>query len=416
MTATLTANDARKLAELHDRAARIENAALENNGGEFTEQQKNERCSIMNEITALQAKVLPRRSQVGSGGLFGSNHGGSSLSTFAPKWRNVKTGEQVRTVGPSEKFHDEFSTPSTLSIGRFMQSIATGNWSSSEAEKQVMAMAGNDTSGSHFLVPDELSSQVIDLARSSSVIFNWGAQSVEMKSDTLKIARVESDPTFEVKAENDTFTGSNPTFGAIELHSRTLGTVVTSSRELAEDAPNFPTIIEGALQRALGVELDRLALIGNGGSDGVHGIATRTGVGATGSVGAIAWEDFHNAAVAIRALNHAPNGIALHPTILGDAQILTSGDGTNSAKLWLGPPPSLDGVLMHQTTGIGTGQAIVGDGSKIIVGFRSQARVEMTTAADEAFDRHQVKWKITLRFDVGLTHAEAFHTLSDITT
>lgn len=415
-TATADHPHIAKIEELHRKCAALEFEAATLSDGVLTDAQQADWNSHMREIKRLQSEPMPRRTQATSGGERGSNIGvvGAGLTTPGPRWRNAKTGEMVRTVGPRQLFAGDGG--SSVSIGRFCQAAATGNWSLAEPEKRAMALAGNDTSGSHFLIPEELSTQVIDLARSSSVLFGWGAQSVEMKSDTLRIARVESDPTFEVKQENAAFTGSAPTFGHIELHSRLLGTTVTSSRELAEDAPNFGALIEGVLQRALGAELDRLALIGNGGSDGVQGIALRTGIGSTGSVGAIAWEDFHNAAVAIRALNHAPNGIVLHPTIQGDAQILTSGDGTNSAKLWLGPPPSLDGIAMRPTTGIGTDQAIVGDGSKVIVGFRTQARVEMSTAADDAFEKHQVKWKITLRFDLGLTHAAAFHLLDGITT
>jgi len=330
----------------------------------------------------------------------------------APSMVNAKTGETIRCYGPGQRM----ATNNELSIGRVLQAVGTNNWQHAESEKEAFAMSGTDTSGGHFLVPGELSRTVIDLARSSAVVFGWGARTVEMGTDALTIARQESDPTFEVKAENAAFNETSVTFGAIELKSRTLGAVLTASRELAEDAPNFPGLIEDALRRALGIELDRLILLGNGGSDGVNGLINRSGVGATGSIGGISWEDFHNAAVAIRALNHSPNGIVLHPTIQGDAQILTSGDGTNSAKLWLGPPPSLNGVGMLPTTGIDTGTAIVGDGSKILVGFRTQARVETSTAAGEAFDRHQLKFKITLRFDFGLTHGAAFHVLSGITT
>ena len=43
--------------------------------------------------------------------------------------------------------------------------------------------------------------------------------------------------------------------------------------------------------------------------------------GSTGGVGAIAWEDVHTAAVAIRALNFEPTAYISHPMIAGDLDI-----------------------------------------------------------------------------------------------
>ena len=53
-----------------------------------------------------------------------------------------------------------------------------------------------------------------------------------------------------------------------------------------------------------------------------------------------------------------PFGVMLHGLqqragVGGDLDILTSGDGSNSAKLWLGAPPSVQPLLRLTTTSIG---------------------------------------------------------------
>lgn len=414
-----------RLADINARQEAIEREYDERHQGRFTPDLKSEYERLNAEYVRLKSRngeptLLPRRSDPNSGSPMGESGtrstGGGELNPPRAKWVNCKTGEPVRSLLPTERLSSHYDGSADLSIGRMLQAVATNNWRNAEAEKRVMALSGSDSGGGHFLVPDELSAQVIDLARAASVVFPWGAQTVEMKSDTLRIARQVTDATYEAKAENAAFTGSDLTFGDIMLSSHTVGTIVTASRELAEDAPNFATVVEGALQRGLGAEVDRLILRGNGGSEGIAGIKIREGIGSTGSVAGIAWEDLHTAVTAIRVLNHEPNGYVVNPEIAGDLDLITSGDGTNSAKLWLGPPPSLAGVTRFPTTGLTNADIVVGDGSKIVVGFRTQARVETTTQADEAFEKHQVKWKITIRFDFGLTHVAAFHLLTGITS
>jgi HK97 family phage major capsid protein len=230
------------------------------------------------------------------------------------------------------------------------------------------------------------------------------------------VAKLLTDPVFEVKAEDAAFTGSDVTFGAGTLTARTIGTLLSMSRELAEDAPNIGPEIERILGVSLGVEIDRLSLLGNGGGDGVLGLVNVDGIPATGSVGAIAWADFHAAVVAVRESNYMPNAYIVSPTIGGDLDLITSGDGANSAKLWLGPPPSLDGVRRLETTAIGNAQAVTGQFDRAIFGFRTGATIEVSNIAQSAFEKHQVKVKITQRFDFLVLRKEAFHVLNGITT
>ena len=107
-----------------------------------------------------------------------------------------------------------------------------------------------------------------------------------MSSDRLTLARVATDPTFEVKTENAAFTGSTIAFDALGFTANTVGTLITASRELAEDAPNFGTMIEQTLARAFAAKLDNIAVNGVSSShlDGILDWDTASGISETGSV------------------------------------------------------------------------------------------------------------------------------------
>jgi HK97 family phage major capsid protein len=302
-----------------------------------------------------------------------------------------------------------------VTIGDCIKASITGK---TTPEIRAAMSEGTNTSGG-FLVPDELLIGLVDKARAASVIMRAGAQTVPMSSETLRMARLASDATFEHKEENAAFVGSDITFDAITFATSTLGTVVTASRELAEDAPNFASEVEAALVAAFAVKLDDVAINGMGPTDpdGILDWPSGTGlIGETGSIGAIAWEDLHAAVVAIQLLNYQPNAYVLNPEIAGDLAILTSGDGTNSAKLWLPPPPTVAPLTSLPTTSISNASIIVGDFTKAVWGVRHGAILETTREAAEAFEKHQFKIKLVWRGDFNATRRDAFHRLVGVTS
>ena len=413
-----TAQRAARLQAIDNEQRNIEDSAERNNGGKFSEEQRR-RYDALNaehaELVRQQAsEPLPRRLSHETAGPLPQEQ--ATQPQPRTVWSDARTGREIVTCGPRERFSDRYEETAELSVGRLMRALGTGTWKDAEPEQRYLASMGVSAANGTVLVPEAMSSMIIDLARADSVVFRWGAQSFDMDAESVRIARVADGPAIAIHSENQEITEDNPSFNAVTLYSRTLAGLCKASRELAQDAPNFGALIESELRKSMAVALDSRILTGNGGSDGMRGILNINGIGTTGSVGAIAWEDFHNAAIDIRANNHSPNGVVLHPTILGDAQVLTSGDGTNSAKLWLGPPPSLDDLMFLPTTSMTTANALVGDGTKIIVGFRTQAEIQATTEGAGTFEKHQVAWKVTLRVDAAVTHEAAFHSLTGITT
>ncbi|MCH7924719.1 MAG: signal peptide peptidase SppA, partial [Planctomycetes bacterium] len=118
-----------------------------------------------------------------------------------------------------------------------------------DGEQRAMSEGSNILGGA--AVPNPFSSMLIDRARNLSVVMRAGAQIVEMDSQTLDIARITDDVSYEVKSENAQFSGDEIEFDRVSLHAQTIGALVKASLELAEDAPNFETLIEDALAAGL---------------------------------------------------------------------------------------------------------------------------------------------------------------------
>lgn len=273
------------------------------------------------------------------------------------------------------------------------------------------AMSGQSNPAGGYLITEELFAGVFDFARAKSALMQAGTNSVRMSEPEMRIASVASDPSFEIKAENARFTGTDIAFRELKLEARTIGNVVTMSRELAEDAANMGSIVSGVLGRALAVSIDDMALNGNSGGTSLNGLLHQTAIDTTGTtaVGSLEWLDIHNAATAIRKRNHSPSSAILNPESYGDLLVKFGQD------LWTNAPPSLAGVNFYDTSNCPLASGVVGDFSHCLFGLRQQALVEITMSGDEAFERHQVKVKITWRGCFGVTDPAAFHILSGIT-
>lgn len=335
------------------------------------------------------------------------------------EWRDME-GRPVHVLAKGDRWQDlprHSDIDPDARLGEFIKCAITGNWrNASQGVRAAMSTGGNSSGG--YLVPEELARRVIDLARAKSVLMQAGAVTVPMASDRLVMARVSADPTFEVKGENSAFTGSSVTFDQIGFSAFTVGTVITSSRELAEDAPNFVDLIESTLAAAFAAKLDNIGINGADSThlDGILDWSTTNGIGETGSVGAIAWEDLHAAAVGVRLANHEPNAYVVNPDIFGDLSILTTGDGSNASKGWLPPPATVASLTPYQTTNIGTASLIVGDFTKFVWGIRQGVLLEVSRDAGNAFEKHQVLVKLTWRGDCNAFRQDAFHRLVGITT
>jgi len=361
--------------------------------------------------------------QIVSDGSFGYGDAG------APSEYRDQYGNPVHVLKPSEKFS---GLPSKrfpgvnargLSVGNVVRAAVTGNAKHMQAELDALsqfAMSTNINTSAGYLVPEFLSAQIIDKARALSTVIAAGAVTVPLPGDSLRMARLITDPTFEQKAENAAFTGSDAVFDAIEFHCSTFGTIIRSSRELAEDAPNYAEIIETALPRAWGAELDRMGLLGGGGANEFTGLQNIAGLQTVTSVGTPAnYAKWLTAIQKVWEVNGVPNAYILAPR---DAAKLAGLQAATSDVYMVPPEPvrALQQFVSSKlpiTEGAGANESssYLGDFTQCAFGVRTDVMLEMTTVGEAAFEKHQVLIKLVWRGDFNVFHSDHLVRLSGIT-
>jgi HK97 family phage major capsid protein len=335
----------------------------------------------------------------------------------ASTWRD-KSGQLVAMLPSGESMHDWFYHASgrealnlnnqPFAVGEILKSMTTGDWSGVQFDASLVT--GSQTAGGYLLAP-EVSSRVIDLARSESVMFRAGAQLVPMSTNELVLAKVASDPSVAWVPEGTAIPESQPAFDRITLRARKLGCIVPITRELAEDAPNAGQQIERLLRESMAAELDRAILLGDGDGEEPIGIFTHGDVQEIGSVGSPTYDDLLDAIQDIEDVNGSPTGYIITP----DTKNTLSKLKEATTDGYLRAPQEVAELQRLVTTRLANTQALLGDFEQVIVGVRLDGmRVEVTTTGGDAFSEHKVLVKATWRGDVQFMHANHIVKLTGI--
>lgn len=340
--------------------------------------------------------------------------------------RTTPDGDEVRVLGRGESFRSwveertkhpkEFGT---VRLGDVLRALITGP--RNELEKRVLS-EGTDSAGG-FTVPDILMARWIDRLRNALVIVRAGAQTVPLGSDTVKIARLATDPTAAWRSENAAVAESDPTFEAVTFTPRSLDVFTKVSRELLEDSINIGEMLEAALVRSFAVEIDRVCLFGTGSAPQPRGLRTTTNVNevSQGANGA-ALTSYDQIITLMQAL-WEDNVTAIGASIMAPRTLSTIAklkEATTNAPLMrpavLADMPFLQtaNVSITETQGTANNASTIflGDWPQMLLGFRTEMQVEV---ARELFrGNYQYGFFGHLRMDMQVTHPESFGRLIGI--
>jgi HK97 family phage major capsid protein len=300
-----------------------------------------------------------------------------------------------------------------LSFDRYLRGLATARWDGAEHER---ALAEATVGAGGALVPAPLSSRVIDLARNQTRVFQAGAVTVPMTSQTLALARLTSEGTPAWKAEGASITAADMVFDRVTFTTRTLVRLIQLSVELFEDAdPSSEGIIARSFAGQMAVELDRVALLGTGTAPEPRGVLNQTGVTLTdhGAAGtAISNYDWWLDAIgAVRAAGFEPNAHIQAPR--SSTSLSKLKEATTNA--YMTPPAGLLPMLTTKsvpitlTTGTSTDTSYVftADWSNLLVGIRTDFRLRFLGERYLA-DNLQYAFLAYLRADVQVAQPTAF--------
>jgi len=301
------------------------------------------------------------------------------LARGALTFRDIH-GREVRALNRGERLSGDLAPGS---IGRQIAALVCGRVSELPPEERSGMLSSTDTSGG-YLLGSPVSGAVIDLARSASVCIAAGAQTVPITTSELTLARLTGDGAAHWRGEGVAVQSTDLTFGAVTLRPKTLACIIPISVELAADAPNVGQLIEGALQKSMGLALDQAALLGTGAGEQPLGIVNYPGINSVTSVGTPAdYDKVREAVGKIITANYAGGveGLAWinSPRTAEDYDGIEDGDGNPivlspwTAKLQRFVTTSIPITLVGGAESVG----IIGDFTQLVFGIRQQLMIRI---------------------------------------
>lgn len=346
--------------------------------------------------------------------------------TDGERFIDASTGQEVRVFSKGDSLAEHYrrdldTDEGPLDAGRCLRALLTGSWTGAELERRAMSTTTPADGG--ILVPQELSAQWFDAARNLNVCLLAGAKIIPMTTKTLSLAAVDEDPSAFWKIEGELAEGAAIGLREILLVSKTLycGPIVVS-RELLDDAPNCPQILNQTMAASLAGALDRAAILGDSEGVGPLGLINTPNVQSLSGVGSI--ENYSDFSAAYGLLQQSNTNMALtsaifNPSVSAILDGLTAGDDQP-----LNPPRSFESLKNRLVTnqvpnnlGIGENETIsvMGDFTQMIFGSRLTTTIDMSEHAGDVFSRYQVCFRAVVRGDVALSRPSHFVTMSGIT-
>ena len=270
-----------------------------------------------------------------------------------------------------------------------------------------------------YLVPTPLSARIIDMARARSRVVEAGALTVPMESQTLKVAKVVSDPTPAWRNELASIAEDEGELGQVTLTARSLSFICRMSMEALEDAVGLEEIAKQSMAAAMALEIDRVAMYGTGTAPEPRGIRNAAGIsvlspfGTAGTAASLPtdYDPLLTAEYTLAQSNMAAGAAIMHPRT--ELRFSTLKDTTGQP---LRKPEKLQSLPMLPTTQVpinrplgaasDTSDIIVGDFSHLMIGIRTQLQIR--PLVERYADTGEIGFLAWWRGDVQVARGEAF--------
>jgi len=336
----------------------------------------------------------------------------------AGEWVDQRTGRKLTVLAKGESMARALAEQGEVNPGYDLADCVK-YMAGLKLPADIRAALGETApSSGQYLVNPALSAIVIDKIRAKSRVMEAGAQTVAMPdTPVLYMARLTTDPQVVWHAENTADLVANvPVFDRVTFTARTLGAVIVISRELLEDAPNVGDEITTALAKAMALEVDRAALLGDGTSNSPYGLAHITGGGITSTTGtAISdYSQFVSSIGRILSNSGMPTAIITSPQVRIKCEGLqdTLHQPLRKPDI-MATVPILDTAKVPYGASPLTGSAAyVGDYTYLWLGVRAQ--LELNFLRERYVEYGQYALASWLRVDVQCAHPELFDIVTNL--
>lgn len=300
--------------------------------------------------------------------------------------------------------------------------------------KSVLSEGASGNTGGGYLVPTEFSAQVIRMMNESSPIMQI-SNILPMSSWKRQIPKQMTNLQVGWVAENGVKGISNPTFGQIEQTAKVLATVIKCTDELIRDsAINLTQFLSELVAEAMALEIERVALLGDGSNDPFTGILHSSGVNKVNMADTeVSFDDIANLIFSLSEANSKDGVIVLSRAGLNKLMKVKDSHGNyiwappsagNPATIW-NTPYVVSSQIPNTVTGEG---ALIGGDSTIaffgrfnknlLISPREEMTVKVSQDAaswnadgsslDSAFMMDQTWLRFTQALSVDVTFGSAF--------
>lgn len=314
---------------------------------------------------------------------------------------NVITSESI-SVRKNETFKRKLNVENRgLNIGKYIRGIATGNWENAENEKRAMTTAGTGT-----LIPQELSADIIDMARAVSLFTSADVPVIPMKSNNITISRVKKDPVFSFKQEAKSGVSAEFELESVELKSKTCYGYAYVSLEAIKSSKNLDFIIYDVFSKAIANSIDKAMLYGQYNTSTTSyddfapaGIMNDEGIKKLNAVEGQGYDTFIKAISKVRKENGNPTSYCINSDTEELLSLLKTSDGQ-----YLNPPQAIEKLNKVVSNQLNSDEesgsdALVFDPLSMIIGIQNEIQIQMFDNTDECIKNGLVGFRVYAMID-----------------
>lgn len=340
---------------------------------------------------------------------------------------------------------------SKFSILRAMYAIHTDDWSGAGFEKEVFENARKAVEGQRegdneaggYLIPTEVSQDIIELLRPESIAIALGVTTLsDLSGGEWQIPAGKGGIQTYWVGENLPLTESEELFGQVSLRPKEIGALVRMSLRFAKRArPDAETYIRGRLAQELALAIDKAVFMGTGGQFQPQGLWNTGGLSEFaidpqgGNGGDFDLEHIVDLEGKLEDVNALVPGcqLAMHPKIkrkLKKTRIAQFSTDTGGEYVFKGFKDSdladFLGYAFKTTTQLPT-NLVVGSATNVspmffanwrdvLLGQWGNFEIAVATQAGTSFEKRQMLMRITQEVDVGVARKDSVCVVTDAKT
>jgi len=188
----------------------------------------------------------------------------------------------------------EGSEKKEFSFAKCVNAQINGKWADDagyekevvEATAQIKSNNAQSGEAGGYLIPEEHTSELIDLAVANTPVFEMGPTVLRNLRGELPIPKTTGRPTAYWVGEEEEATESETTFGEIVLRPKTIAAFTKVSRRLMHQSSNtIEGVIRGELVKSFGLGINTALLTGSGTDKVPRGVSNFSGLTATAAIG-----------------------------------------------------------------------------------------------------------------------------------